>query len=432
MNLKFTAWPEMLVWPYLITRGWLPYLNMAIVHTPILNIVLALFYKIGGVEINQLKYFTWIIIVLSDLILYLIANKIWGKKTAIFSVISFAIWQIFFDGNGLWFEILIIPQVMILFYSLYRKKYLLSGIIWSLMIFTKQTSIWFAIPIVYEIWKNGSKKQQTSNIKNIIFGALVTGVIALVGLYLWGVLPAFWSWAIKFGVFVLPRSNGQIQLPGIKNILVSVYPFLIFFVLISIDVRKNINLLFWIVAGCLGAYPRFEYFHFQPGVPFLGIVSGLIYANFSKMSKYQKYVVVVYLFGALYLFSGFFMRNYREGVRFYDQSVINIERYVKEKTSPDDKIFVMNWWDSIYALTDTFPATNPLIPQLSWYQELPGIQDNEIRDLKAYVPKLILLQPYSETGLSSYIPQKLYDYVLANYKIKDKIDGIEIYVPKQQ
>jgi hypothetical protein len=90
----------------------------------------------------------------------------------------------------------------------------------------------------------------------------------------------------------------------------------------------------------------------------------------------------------------------------------------------------MNWWDNIYPLTYTFPATNPWIPQLSWYQELPGIQDKEVYDLMKTKPKLILLQSYTDSGLASYKPQKVYDFIMLNYKLKEKIDNIEILILK--
>jgi hypothetical protein len=95
-----------------------------------------------------------------------------------------------------------------------------------------------------------------------------------------------------------------------------------------------------------------------------------------------------------------------------------------------DKIFVVNWWDNVYALSDRLPAINPWVPQLSWYTEIPGIQDKMVTDLKLSKPKLIILFPYSESGLSAYIPQKVYDYVRQNYKLKEKVDDVDILILK--
>lgn len=92
---------------------------------------------------------------------------------------------------------------------------------------------------------------------------------------------------------------------------------------------------------------------------------------------------------------------------------------------------VLNWWDSLYAFTNTLPAVRPLVPQLAWYQEREGVQEREVESLSENKPKFVVLNPYTEYGLSSYIPREVYNYVIANYKLKHKIGGIEILSPKE-
>ena len=124
------------------------------------------------------------------------------------------------------------------------------------------------------------------------------------------------------------------------------------------------------------------------------------------------------------------MRNFNEGTRFYEQDVQDVVSYIKSNTNMQDRIFVMNWWDNIYALSDRLPATDPWVPQLSWYMELPGIQDKMVENLMESKPKMIIINPYSEVGLSAYVPQKVYDYVTANYKLQEKVDGLDILILK--
>jgi len=429
MNLKFTAWPEMLLWPYLMIHNLLPYKDVAIVHTPHLIVHLAIFYKIFGVGTVQLKIYTWFFIAITDLIVFWVVNKLFNKRVALISILAFMFWQLFFDGNGLWFDLMLVPIAILMFLLVEKKKYFLSGIFWVIMFFTKQTAVWFLIPIAYEMLRNKNARQ--TNILNFIYGTITTSLIFLIGIWLWGVFPNFYNWAINFGIFVLPKSQGQIQLPDIKNLTVSLFPFLVFIPLILKTRGKNVNLLIWAIAGVMGAYPRFEYFHFQPALPFLAIATALTLEILDKKTHWFKLFIIFYIFGSIYLFANFFMRNWGEGVRFNEADVTDVVNYVKSNSKPGDKIFVMNWWDNIYPLTNTFPATDPWVPQLSWYQELPGIQDEEVKNIASSKPKLILLQDYTETGLSSYIPQKVYSYVLANYKLKEKIDGIEILVPKK-
>ena len=190
------------------------------------------------------------------------------------------------------------------------------------------------------------------------------------------------------------------------------------------------NLLLWTIAGCLGAYPRFEYFHFQPAIPYLAIATGIFLSSINWKNASIRLFTIVYGLGCLSLFGGFFMRNFKEGVRFYESDVQDVVSYVISNTNPGDKIFVMNWWDNIYALSDRLPATDPWVPQLSWYMETPNIQEKMIEDLRTSKPKMILLNPYSETGLSAYVPQKVYNYVTTNYILREKVDGIDVLIRK--
>jgi hypothetical protein len=266
---------------------------------------------------------------------------------------------------------------------------------------------------------------------DFIFGVFIIFGMTLLLLFAFHLLPSFYNWAIKFGIFILPKAEGQVQLPDLKGLMMAVLPFTIFIPLIWKTGKKNINLLLWTIVGGLGAYPRFEYFHFQPAIPFLAIATGLMFTNLSKKNILLKIFIPIYIFGSLILFAGYFLRNWREDTRFFEQNVQDVVSFVKYDTKQGDRVFVMNWWENIYALTDTIPATDPLVPQLSWYQTLPGIQDRELTNLKNSKPKLILLQDYADSGLAAYIPQKVYNYVMANYRLKQKVDGIEVLIPKK-
>ncbi len=418
----------MLLWPYLVVNGLLPYKDIAIAHTPHLLFDLAVFYKIFGIGIVQLKIYTWFLILVTDVLIFFIAKKIWNLKIALISVATFIFWQIFFDGNGLWFDSMLVPLSIFTFFLVQKRKYFWGGVLWACMLLTKQTAIWFLIPIFLTIF---TKKDTKVFLKSFLIGVCLILILFILALSLFGILPSFIDWAIKFGIFVLPRATGQMQLPDIKNLAISMLPFSIFIVLFLKNKKYFLILISWTLAGCLGAYPRFEYFHIQPALPFLAIASGIVFTNIDNRNQLIKAFITFYIFGSLYLFTNYFMRNFNEGVRFYEQNVLDLAAYVKGNTQVGDKIFVVNWWDNIYPLTDTIPATDPWVPQLSWYQELPSVQDIEIQNLEKTKPKLILLQNYSDSGLSSYKPLKVYDYLMKNYKLKEKVDGIEILVPNK-
>jgi hypothetical protein len=424
-QLKFTAWPEMLLWPYLLIHGLLPYKDVAMAHTPNLIVELAIVFKLIGVGIVQLKIYTWVLIIITDFLVYWISSKIWNRKIALISAISFVLLQIFFDGNGLWFDSMLAPLALLTFYLVSKKKYFWSGLFWALMFLTKQTAIWFLIPMGLQVIQNTEYKIQ--NLKHLVFGILTIFAIFIVLLALFGILPDFYNWAVNFGIFILPRASGQIQLPDLRNFLVAVFPFTIFIPFLINKKTRNVNLVLWTAAGVMGTYPRFEYFHFQPALPFLAFVLGIVMVGI-KRDKLMKIFLTFYILGSVYLFANYFMRNWKEGTRFYENDVQNLVNYVKQNTNSKDTIFVLNWWDNIYPLTDTLPATSPWVPQLSWYQGLPGVQEKEVENLKTVKPRLIIFKEYEQVGLAAYRPQKVLDFINSNYKLQKKIDNIEILV----
>lgn len=421
LNIKFTAWPEMLAWPYLIIKGLLPYKDIAVVHTPFLLGKLALFYSIFGVGVAQLKAFTWLLILVFDLLVFLVVKKMWGIRQALISVLVFAVWQTYFDGNGLWFDLFMGFFALITFYFVQKKNFLWAGIFWGLAFLTKQTAIYFLIPIIFGIVQ--STEYKAHFFVRFGLGASIVFVCSAAAFWLGGILPSFYHWAINFGVFVLPRSVGQISFPDLRNLAAAGTPFLVFIPLFIKNRNKALSIFLWALAGSLGAYPRFELFHFQPALPYLAIATTMV------ITKVDKKIIVVYFLACFIFLFSFFVKNWHEGVRFYDQSVIDVADYVRQNTGSGDKIFVVNWWDSIYALSDRLPATDPLIPQLPWYQDLADVQGREVENLENNRPKMIILQPYTASGLSSYIPNKIHSYIVENYSLKSMVDGIEIYTP---
>ena len=431
--LKFTAWPETLLWPFLMIKGWLPYSNIAIAHTPLLLVKLAIFFKLFGVGIIQLKAFTWLIILLLDALIFLVAKKLWKIRIAVFVTAAFVLWQLFVEGNGLWFDLFMAVSAFVSFYFVQKKKWLLAGVFFAAAAISKQTAVWFLLPIVWQMV--GDKKLVIKSITRFAAGSLAVFVPSLLLLWFSGILPSFYNWAVNFGIFILPKAQGQVHLPGIKNLAVAAFPFLVFLPLLfnnknlkGTPLSLKTSLAIWAFAGSLGAYPRFEYFHFQPAVPFLAIASGLVLSEFKKIKGSWKVFLSLYLAGSLILFAGFFMRNWREGTRFFEADVSEVASYVRNNTKPNDKIFVLNWWDNIYALADREPSVNPWVPQLSWYMEIPGIQERIVADLMTSPPKFIIYYPYTKSGLSSYIPPKVFEYITSHYSLKEKVDGVEILV----
>ena len=429
LNLKFTAWPEMLLWPYLVIKGWLPYQDIAIAHTPLLTLTLTLFYKFFGVGLLQLKIFTVILILFTDLTLFWVVKKLWGRYAAIVSLIFYLPLQIFYEGSGLWFDLALAPLGLFIFYSVKRRNFFGAGLAWALSFLVKQTAFWFLVPIFFAI-SGVAGKPILQKLRGFIQGILIVLIPFLILFWGMGILPEFYFWAIKFGVGILPRAEGQISLPGIKSAIFSFLPFLIYLFASSAK-KKEGGLLVWTLAGLMGIIPRWELFHFQPAIPFLAIAAGLNFANLGKL-KPRVYLIFLFYLALTSFFLSFILSfNLGRKARFFDQKTLEIAKFVSRKASPDEKIFVLNVWEHVYVLSSTLPSIKPWVPHLAWYMEMPGIQEEIVADLSVEKPRLMVVGDFDSGGLALYKPQKILDFIYENYVIEDKIGEFSVLVPKK-
>jgi len=426
-KVQFTAWPEMNLWPYLILKGWLPYKDFAIVHTPLLIFLLSLFNKIFGVGIAQLKYFTWLFILFSNLTLFFVVKKLFDEKKALISLFVYIPLLIFFQGNGLWFDLALAPLGLLIYFFLTQKKYLFAGIFFFLSIFTKQTAVWFSIPIAFQILGSHefSVKKAWLAIDYFLLGLLVPTLITLLSFWLFKFLPNFSFWAIRFGVLYLPKAEGQIHLPTIRELLVSFIPF--FFLLLYVYKQKkktNWVLVIWTLFGILGAYPRWEWFHYQPALPFLALVVSLTF--FKGKEKIYKYIWLCILTLFIIAFSRFIYRSWRLETRFYDKLTQRVVSEVKEQVKSNDNIQVINYWDNIYPLTDTLPSFKPWIPYLSWYLKYPSIEKKYTYELTLNKPILVVEGVFEENSTNSYEIPEIKNFIDHFYSpfslIDEKVD----------
>jgi 4-amino-4-deoxy-L-arabinose transferase-like glycosyltransferase len=411
----------------------LPYRDIAIAHNPLLIFDLAIFYKLFGMTLFNLKLYTWILILLTDFLVYWVAEKLTKNKViAIFSLLFYVLWQSYFEGNGLWFDLALAPLALLIFYVLWNKKYLWAGILFGLAILVKQTAFWFILPIGFTFWL--LKAFKTKQTINFLVGLALPLMAFLFYLMKSGIIQDFYFWAVKFGLGYLPRAPGQIDFPEIKEALSLGVPYALTLFAVFLLIKKQfkekkllILLLVWCFFGALGVYPRWGYVHFQPSLPFLAILSGIsisfIKASYRRLPKYWWAYFVLVFIGTVYLQARFYRLNWQKPDRFFEEETIQAASWLKQSTKPGEKIFILNSWDHLYVLSETLPVVSPWVPTLPWYMEYLRVQEDIVADLEKERPRLVVFEPYKEKGLGSYKPEKIDKFLQENYTLEEIIDG---------
>src|SRR3989344_9384315 len=75
-NMQFTAWPEMLSYPYLVNNGFKLYSDLVHPYPPLLTYILAVLFRVFGVKLIVLKIFTWLLLLINDVLIFKIVGKL--------------------------------------------------------------------------------------------------------------------------------------------------------------------------------------------------------------------------------------------------------------------------------------------------------------------------------------------------------------------
>lgn len=428
--IPFTYWPEMLNWPFFISRNWLPYQDFIMIHTPTLPYLLSLFYKLFGFELKTLHLFGSILLSLTNLILMIFIYKE-TKKLLIAQVLGilFIYFSLAFEGNTVWFESLLTPifigilwcQLSFLDYPR-KSKIIILGILAGISLLIKQTALYlFPEMIIFFICiylRGKINFNELIKLLTLYFSPIIIILTIFIALLNhWNLLSDFLYWGVNYVVlkpFIGKAPDGYLLLPTKGQSLILF--FLVAVSLFQMLVNKNIKIFFAFLAmlsSLFLAFPRFGYFHLLPFIALFLILLGISLEsiNGKRIYAFLSLLPVVIL-------SGFVLsKTLRYSHTFVKPETMDISRLIKQNYV-NKSLFILNGPDQIYFLTQKMPAFKPWIPQLPWYLDFYG--DKFHQDFIVSPPDIIVYSVYLDKpvgGLGAYQPEKVVENVFSHYKI---------------
>jgi len=425
MNLQFTAWPEMLSYPYLRNQGFLLYSDMVHPYTPLLTMVLAVVYRIFGYKLMIMQAFAWILFLTNDILIFLIVRKI--TKNRLFAYLSLMFYvstQPFLEGNMLWFDNVLVTPILMGTYLLINKRMFWSGVIFGLAALTKQTAGLFIV--ISSLWLVISKR----NFKNVVYfltGPVMLGLVLGVRLISEGQFMDFINWTL-----IYPFTQWG-NFPGYVQIGLSKKEFLLLVILLApllLGIRKlkwNFLLILFLTSSLIMIYPRFSFFHFQAPLAFLAIIFGYY------LSKVKVDARITILYGFLLIATialPTLKRDWGKDTRFYNSDDLTHAKLVQEVVHKNEPVYFLGPHSSLYALANRVPP-KPWADNFGWYYEIGGVQGETISRWGDDPPEYVFWQ-LPESGnwfdLGTYQPRQIADFIEANYAKGEKIwDNVYIW-----
>jgi len=424
INLKFTAWPEMLSYPYLRNNGYLLYKDMIYPYPPVLTMALSIIYKLFGYKLIALKVFTWLIILANDVLIFLIVKKmVNSERWAAISVIFYVLIQPFSEGNQLWFDLAIVPFVLLGTLFLINKKYFLSGLSLGVAILTKQTTgLYLVFSILYIAYREKSFKK----LLKFVIAPIILFLILLIRLITEGAVSGFFNWTLVYPFTWWSKFPGYVQMAITHKQLFILFLLVLPITLLVFRLKRNFfrdkNLVLLVssllVSGLL-VYPRFSFFHFQLGIAFIAILYGVFLSRFKfSYILHTTYYILLFVLICLPVLKSDWGRE----ARFWGKEDLVSAEMIAKTTKPEEKIYLLGLHSGLYVLSGRL-TPKPWTDNFAWYLEIPGIQEEILNRWDSNKPEAVFtnnIQAGNWYDLGTYRPQKIVDWI-RNEKIETSV-----------
>ncbi len=415
-QFRFTAWPEMLSFPYLWAHGFDLYQDLVHVYPPLLTYFLAGVYKLFGGGIVTLKIFSWLLIVVNDILIYQLVAKLtkshfWG----LFAIAIYIPLHLVLEGNMLWFDtFLLTPMLLSVLFSL-RKNYLGSFLFWSIAILSKQTALIFAPVYFYFLYQ---AKSDRNKLKGSLLGLMPVFVFAI-WLLLRGNFVWFLNWNFVYPTVYWKNYPGYYQLSLSRNeILIVALLFLPMLLKIK-NFKENIMLSGFLLLSFLAFYPRFSFFHLQIFIAF----SVILWSYLASKYRFFGLFAVVLTFVIIWLRAAQLKWDWQGNSRFYEPETMGQAALLKEVVL-GSRVYYLNLPSHYYILTNSYPS-KPWVDNYGWYWEVPGFQKQVLSRWEFNPPEIIVW------GNGDYEPQEVTQWIKVNYNKVMSKDEIDIWQKKE-
>lgn len=423
INSTFTLWPEMVVYPYLMNNGFSLYKDIINPYPPFLTSFLAIFANVFGYHPAPYQIFTWLLILIIDCEIFFIVKKLFGKThLALLSTLFFVILSLPFGINGLWFDLVQVPILLISTYFFYqffeskkKRDLFFSFFALTIALFIKQQIyiliFWFLALTILKFRKKATKFLMDP-ILYIPF--LVFMAVSSLAFFSKGVLGEFTYWVFYYPFFA-SNLPGYVLLPSLKEI----FPILALIGLTAPSAKGKHRLFF--LTACVAtifAYPRFDYFHLIFALTLFSIVAG---ANMTKLMSlklsYKSLAALSLVFLTIFTLR-FFINNKESKIRFFEKDIIITASFLRQIANEKETIYLQNAPDQILPLSQTLP-TKPWADDFPWYLEVDRIQEKVLAGLKREDPRFVIYKTY-EAGnsyqIGAYRPESISEYIENNYR----------------
>lgn len=401
--------PEFTLYPYLVSRGFLPYANIIDQHFPSLIFGPLSFPSWLTGNPFPLSIIFGALTATTDLFIFLsLVRK--GNQKPLFWLLSWVVISYWFSGNTLWLESFITLYLAIIFFLGRNDKpdrSLLLGFFFALILLVKPT--FFPLLVLLFIYR-----------KLVLDCYFLTGFflpLLLTGLFLGrsGIVADFFDLTIRFNRQFYAQYATKLPTP--RQIIETAVIFTpAVYLLLS---RKKLLPILIILGAVIAAFPRFEYIHLQPALLLLLLFSA------SELNLAISFFVPI----CLVLLVFFVYRNLRHNFGNFYLDKVTLRTAAVLRSRPGHTLYAIGGNDLLYVLSNRIPPGYTFLPGLPWYWKDEFLAKKMIRALADSPQTLILIK--NNATLDGVNIQKstglIGRYIKENYQSVETIESYQVY-----
>lgn len=436
-RLSITADPRMVLQPWLLNQGFIPYLHIADEHSPLLPHLLAWVQMlVNGDAIMALRLSHTVTL---TALFALLTGWLWHRHGTWAMVVGFSFIWAFAGRFGLttfWYNLALAPVFLAYFILLsdftanrLTKRVAWSGLLLGVGILLKQQALVLAPAFVG--WLVISYWQQRTGWRSLlrlfaVFSAVAAAPILLYLVYFWGLggdMAAFVEWTVLFNLtsgyaqmgFLLPTN---LDLIAILPAFVLSLPFAISTMTPGLFERRERSVRLWLlictVSSLVFLYPRYSVPHWAVAFAFVAAMSAIICADVARLSRglhvstgrFLRLVVasiVIFwtLYGAVLLWPAIVGTTQPRLLKFDEQQ--DLSELLKSEI-PEDSTLV--FIPDNEAVSNTYYALQRIPPRFwmmhyPWFMQ-PDVRERWLAELSRHPPDYVVwvegLQDLDTTG----------------------------------
>ena len=421
----------------LLLKGIPPYVNAYTLKLPGVSFIYALFMALFGQTTEAIHIGLLLVNGICICLVFLLARRVLDKNAAVVSCAVYAVMSLSQSVLGVFahathFVVLFSLAGLLLLLRFLEKGRLLtlfaSGICFGMAFIMKQHAVLFiCFAFLYLVWQGWKKPVASRNKLLVACIVFLTGIVvpyALVVFYVFkaGVLGKFWFWTVEYArAYVseqpLEQSWNNFTF-GFKPIARMQLPLWLFAgagagLLFLKQPRKTDRLFlfgflfFSFLAICPGFYFRPHYFIML--LPSVALMAGAAvstverWLSTTRLQRFWRFVPALLLvtavaYGIYSEKSYFFNQTPRQVSRStYGRSpfpeAVQVSRYIKQHTSPDDRIAVFGSEPEIFFYADRLSATRHIYMYglMEKQQYAAQMQMEMIHDIETAKPKYVVM-----------------------------------------